>query len=70
VGLVLAVRGDEQPDVHLGGLARRRLAPLPVPDAGDLLARLSDGRLPPATAAQVLAAAAGNPLALLELAGR
>jgi len=60
IALVVAVRDDTPPH----GLPERRLAPLDVSAASALLAPHD---LAPATRAAVQAAAAGNPLALVEL---
>lgn len=65
VALLFAARGDTPPAVLLG-IQEQRLGPLSGTDAGELLAAQ---RHPPRgrIRAQLLAQAAGNPLALIEL---
>jgi DNA-binding CsgD family transcriptional regulator len=66
VGLLLAARGHSVPAGFDRGFAELRLGPLPAGDAGLLLSR--QARPPRGRArAQVLAQAAGNPMALVEL---
>ena len=66
VSMILGTRGDEPPPGFEGGLPELRLGPLSAAEASDLLDAQPcspRGR----ARAQVLAQAAGNPLALIEL---
>jgi DNA-binding CsgD family transcriptional regulator/tetratricopeptide (TPR) repeat protein len=67
VAIILAVRGEVPPAELAQGLPELRLSPLAAADARDLL---DSQPCPPQgrARAQVLAQAAGNPLALIELA--
>jgi DNA-binding CsgD family transcriptional regulator/tetratricopeptide (TPR) repeat protein len=66
VTIILAARGDTPPAGFEGGLPELRLGPLSTAEASDLLD--AQPRPPRGRArAQVLAQAAGNPLALIEL---
>jgi DNA-binding CsgD family transcriptional regulator len=66
VTMILAARGDTPPAGFEGGLPELRLGPLSAAEASDFLA--AQPRPPRGRArAQVLAQAAGNPLALIEL---
>jgi DNA-binding CsgD family transcriptional regulator/tetratricopeptide (TPR) repeat protein len=66
VTMILAARGDTPPAGFEGGLPELRLGPLSAAEASDLLD--AQPRPPRGRArAQVLAQAAGNPLALIEL---
>ena len=66
VTMILAARGDAPPAGFEGGLPELRLGPLSAAEASDLLD--AQPRPPRGRArAQVLAQAAGNPLALIEL---
>ncbi len=66
VTMILAARGDMPPAGFEGGLPELRLGPLSAAEASDLLD--AQPRPPRGRArAQVLAQAAGNPLALIEL---
>lgn len=66
VAIVLATRADEDPRFSLEGIDSIPLAPLPERAATELVSRTAPS-LDEATAARVVAAAGGNPLALLEL---
>jgi DNA-binding CsgD family transcriptional regulator len=69
VGVVLAEREAGKPSAALAGLPRLALDPLDEPAARELL-RAEGPAIPGETAAEIVAGAEGNPLALLELAAR
>ncbi|HEY8582425.1 MAG TPA: AAA family ATPase [Capillimicrobium sp.] len=66
VGLMLAARDDQQAPVDAPGVERLRIEPLDAASARALLER-GARRLAPAVVEQVTEAAAGNPLALIEV---
>ncbi len=71
VAVVLATRGDDAPAVpDLQGIEQLRVGPLGAEEARAILLEMSGGRLASEIADQLVAAAAGNPLMLLELAAR
>lgn len=67
VALLLAVREDEGEQFRTAGLPELTLAGLDADDAATLLERASGGPLPGEVVKRLLAASAGNPLALIEL---
>jgi DNA-binding CsgD family transcriptional regulator len=69
VGMVFTVREGEDKATALAGLPELMLAGLPAKAAGELLATFADARVDGRVSAQVVAEVAGNPLALVELAG-
>ena len=66
IAVLLAARAEEEPRFSLEGLARLAVEPL-EPDAALELVASASPSLDEATAKRVVRAAAGNPLALLEL---
>lgn len=70
VGVVLAVRTEGESPAELRGLEVCKLGPIAADDARSILSDLSNDRLPREAADQLVAAAAGNPLTLMELARR
>src|SRR5215510_1518614 len=70
VGMVFTVReGEGRAELALGGLPELALGGLPEQAAGQLLAAAAGARVDGRVSAQVVAGVAGNPLALVELAG-
>jgi DNA-binding CsgD family transcriptional regulator len=69
VGMVFAVREGERQAAALAGLPELMLTGLPEEAADELLAASAGGRVDGRVSAQVVAGVAGNPLALVELAG-
>jgi hypothetical protein len=69
VGMVFTVREGEGQAAALAGLPELTLGGLPAEAAGELLATAAGGRVDGRVSAQVVAGVAGNPLALVELAG-
>jgi DNA-binding CsgD family transcriptional regulator len=67
IGMVFASRPDARAQRTLAGVSELRLTGLDERAAGELLDGHDRGRLTPAERRQVLALAAGNPLALREL---
>ncbi|MEU3464711.1 AAA family ATPase [Streptomyces sp. NPDC006733] len=70
VGLVICARDGRSDASPLDGLPTLRLTGLSDADALQLLAETPAGRLGPQDFARIVAETAGNPLALIELAGR
>ena len=68
VGMVFTVRGEGQA-VGLAGLPEVVVGGLPADAAGELLAASASGPVDGRVSDQVVAGVAGNPLALVELAG-
>src|SRR6516165_2526208 len=68
-GMLFTVREGEGQAAALAGLPELLLGGLPEEAAGELLARLAGARVDGRVGAQVVAGVAGNPLALVELAG-
>ena len=66
IAILFAVRGEEEPRFSLDGIARLAVEPL-EPDAALELVRSASPLLDEVTTQRVVEAAAGNPLALLEL---
>ncbi|WP_063775002.1 AAA family ATPase [Streptacidiphilus anmyonensis] len=66
LGFLIGSRSDHPQDVTLAGLPEIALGPLSTTDATSLLAQRRPGN-DPHTVSELLATAAGNPLALLEL---
>jgi hypothetical protein len=69
VGMVFTVRDGEGRAAALAGLPELVLGGLPEEAAGELLAAAAGGRVDGRVRAQVVAGVAGNPLALVEVAG-
>jgi DNA-binding CsgD family transcriptional regulator len=69
VGMLFAVREGEGRAGALAGLPELVLGGLPAQAAGELLARSASVRVDGRVSAQVVAEVAGNPLAVVELAG-
>jgi len=69
VGMVFTVRAGEGQSVALAGLPELVLGGLPEEAAGELLAASAGAPLDGRVSAQIVAGVAGNPLALVELAG-
>jgi DNA-binding CsgD family transcriptional regulator len=69
VGMLFTVREGEGQAAVLAGLPELVLGGLPEQAAGELLAAAAGGRVEGRVSAQVVAGVAGNPLALVELAG-
>jgi DNA-binding CsgD family transcriptional regulator len=69
VGMVLTVREGEDRAAALAGLPELRLAGLPEQAAAELLAASAHAPVDGRVSTQVVAGVAGNPLALVELAG-
>src|SRR5262245_3699229 len=69
VGMLFTVREGEGQAAALAGLPELMLGGLPEEAAGELLATSAGNRVDGQVSAQVVASAAGNPLALVELAG-
>jgi len=69
IALVLARRDGDGADVDAGWLARLDLAPLDDDAARAVLADRAPGRMAPGVADRLVAASAGNPLALVSVAG-
>ncbi|HEX6519724.1 MAG TPA: LuxR C-terminal-related transcriptional regulator [Streptosporangiaceae bacterium] len=69
VGMVFTVRNEDGRAVALAGLPVMAVAGLPAEPAGELLALSVGTRVDSRVRAQVVADVAGNPLALVELAG-
>src|SRR5262249_19563630 len=69
VGMVFTVRDGEGRAAVLAGLPELVLGGLPEQAAGQLLAASAGARVDGRVCAQVVAGVAGNPLALVELAG-
>src|SRR5262245_18682798 len=69
VGVVFTVREGEGRAAALAGLPELVLGGLPAQAAGQLLAASAGARVGGRVCAQVVAGVAGNPLALVELAG-
>jgi DNA-binding CsgD family transcriptional regulator len=70
VGIVLAARPEREIAEQLRGMEILRLGRLEDAAARELLAGVSGGRIPGELCEQLVAAADGNPLALVELATR
>ena len=69
VGVLFTVREGEQAATALAGLPELTVGGLPEEAAGELLATAAAARVDGRVCAQVVAGVAGNPLALVELAG-
>ena len=69
VGMLFTVREGEGQAAALAGLPELVLGGLPAGAAGELLATSAGARVDGRVGAQVVAGVAGNPLALVELAG-
>jgi DNA-binding CsgD family transcriptional regulator len=69
VGMLFAVREGEEEAAALAGLPELMLSGLPEEVAGELLAESASTRVDGRVSAQVVSGVAGNPLALVELAG-
>ena len=69
VGMLFTVREGEGQATALAGLPELVLGGLPAGAAGELLATSAGARIDGRVGAQVVAGVAGNPLALVELAG-
>jgi DNA-binding CsgD family transcriptional regulator len=69
VGMLFTVREGEGQAAVLAGLPELVLGGLPEQAAGELLAAAAGARVEGRVSAQVVAGVAGNPLALVELAG-
>jgi DNA-binding CsgD family transcriptional regulator len=69
VGMLFTVREGEGQAAALAGLPELTLGGLPEEAAGKLLAMSADARVDRRVSARVVAGVAGNPLALVELAG-
>ena len=70
IALVFALRGDDAPVLDMRGFEAMRVGPLGEGDCVRILGGLSAGRLPEDVAMQLVGAASGNPLTLLELTAR
>jgi len=68
VGMIFAVGEDEQPAGLLAGLPELLVGGLADDAAGELLAARAGGPVDPRVQDQIMAEAAGNPLALIEFA--
>ena len=69
VGMLFTVREGEGQAAVLAGLPELMLGGLPEEAAGELLATSAGARVDGRVSAQIVAGVAGNPLALVELAG-
>ncbi|HUK68133.1 MAG TPA: LuxR C-terminal-related transcriptional regulator [Streptosporangiaceae bacterium] len=69
VGMLFAVRESEGEAAALAGLPELTLGGLPEEQAGELLAASAGARVDGRVSARVVSGVAGNPLALVELAG-
>ena len=69
MGMFFTVREGEGQAAALAGLPELMLGGLPEEVAGELLATSADARVDRQVSAQIVAGVAGNPLALVELAG-
>jgi DNA-binding CsgD family transcriptional regulator len=69
VGILFSVREGEGEAAALAGLPELMLGGLPEEAAGELLATSASAQVDGRVSAQVVAGVAGNPLALMELAG-
>ena len=69
MGMLFTVREGEGQAAALAGLPELMLGGLPEEVAGELLATSADARVDRRVSAQIVAGVAGNPLALVELAG-
>jgi DNA-binding CsgD family transcriptional regulator len=69
MGMLFTTREGEGQAAALAGLPELMLGGLPEEVAGELLATSADARVDRRVSAQVVAGVAGNPLALVELAG-
>jgi DNA-binding CsgD family transcriptional regulator len=69
VGILFSVREGEGEAAALAGLPELMLGGLPEEAAGELLATSASAQVDGRVSAQVVAGVAGNPLALVELAG-
>jgi DNA-binding CsgD family transcriptional regulator len=69
VGMLFTVREGEGQAAALGGLPELVVSGLPAQEAGELLAESACARVDGRVSAQVVSGVAGNPLALVELAG-
>jgi hypothetical protein len=69
VAMLFAVREEDPRAVVLDGLSNLTLGGLPEEAAGELLAASAGGPVDQHVGKRVLAGAAGNPLALIELGG-
>jgi len=67
VGMVFGLRADEEPAEALSGFPELHVGPLSPEAQRELLEMTAGGRVPEPTSRRVLAAAAGHPLALVEL---
>ena len=68
IAVLLAARSGEAPAIEAAGLPQVDLAGLDPGPAAEIVGRHAPGRLAPGTTERVLSVAAGNPLALVELA--
>ncbi len=68
IAVLLAMRSGEAPTIEAAGLPRLELAGVEPGAAATIVARHAPDRLAPGTTERVLSIAAGNPLALAELA--
>ena len=69
VGMLFTVREGEGQAAALAGLPELKVSGLPEQEAGELLAESACARVDGRVSAQVVSGVAGNPLALVELAG-